>query len=207
MSMIGGIPSGSIISSNPGIGSVSNLSNAANTNFNTSYLNKADGMTSTVASGGIPAIRPNLLNRIGTSTVSAARGAVTSTVSATREVGNVLVNDVLPKPEPLSAKLMRNKLLGAIVVGGFVNGINTAVKVVQGEYTREQGVKVIAQDTAMGAISGLAFAGTMGITASTLGRVMGGAPLSIAALALGTLASIGITSMAREYIPFFKSRP
>ncbi|RYX91435.1 hypothetical protein EON78_06715 [bacterium] len=204
MTMIGGVPSTPIITSQPTMGSALNVSGAAN--ITTSPLNRADGMTSTVNTGGIPAIRTNLVSRMGSSTVNVARGAVNSTVSATREFGNVLANEVLPKPEPLSSRLLRNRLLGAVVVGGFVNGVNTAVKVVRGEYTREQGVNAIIKDTGMGAITGLALSGSMGLTASTIGRFVGGVPLSMIALTIGTLTSIGVSSLVKEYIPFFSDK-
>lgn len=166
-------------------------------------LNKADCINSTVSTGGIPAVKPNLMNRIGTSTANAARGAVNSTVTATREVGNVIAKEVLPTPEPLSVKLMRNKFLGAVLVGGFVNGITTAVKVAKGEVAQDQAVHAVVRDTSMGAITGLSFASGMGLTASTLGRVIGGVPLSIAALTIGTLASIGVSELVKDNISFF----
>ncbi len=202
MSAVSGFSSLPIV--NPSAGTISNLSNNANISIPASSLNKADAMNSSLNSGSIPAVKPNFANRIGNTTVNLAKGAVNSTVTATRDMGNIIANDVLPKPEPLSTKLLRNRLLGAIVVGGFVNGINTAVKMAKGDYTQEQAVKAVIQDTSMGAITGLTFSGTMGLTASTLGRFIGGVPLSITALALGTLASIGITELVRENIPYFK---
>lgn len=203
MTMIGGIqPQASIITAaQPNMG---NISGAVNTSVSTP-LTKADFMKSTVNAGGIPAVKPNLANRIGSSTVNIAKGAVNGTVAATREVGNTIVKE-LPKPQPLSGRLMGSKLISALVVGGLVNGIKTSVKVARGEYTQEQAVHAVIKDTSLGAISGLTLVGSMGLTASTLGRVVGGVPLSLAALTIGTVASLVVTDLAAKNIPFFSDK-
>lgn len=203
MTMIGGIPpqAGIITGAQPSIG---NMSGALNTATSTP-LTKADFMKSSVNAGSIPAVKPNLVNRIGSSTANVARGAVNGTVSATREVGNTIVQE-LPKPQPLSGKLMGTKLISALVVGGLVNGIRTSVKVARGEYTQAQAVHAVARDTTLGAISGLTLVGSMGLTASTLGRVIGGVPLSLAALTIGTVASLLVTEVATKNIAFFSDK-
>lgn len=165
---------------------------------------------SQINSGAIPAVRPGLISRISSSTANIATGArnaassaVNSTISATRDAGNVIANDILPKPEPLSTTMMRNKLLSGILVGGFINGVKGMVKVINGQTTRDQALQSIFRDTTMGAIGGLSFAGGMGATASVLGRFMGGVPLSIAGLAIGTLATIGATEFVKAEVPAF----
>ncbi|MBC7475486.1 MAG: hypothetical protein H7263_14445 [Candidatus Sericytochromatia bacterium] len=169
-----------------------------------SGLSKSDSMSSKFNSGEIPAVRSGLINKLANAPGNIARG----TMSAAGDFGNVIANDVLPKPEPLSTTLLRNKFLGAILVGGFINGLQGLVKVATGEYTRDEAVHQVAKDTSMGAISGLSFASGMGITASVLGGIMGigGVPLSIAALTIGTLSSMGAAKLATTYIPFFADK-
>jgi hypothetical protein len=205
MTMIGNIqPQPSIIATGTQapIGSISNMANVSSS----TPLTKSDSISSSINSGTIPAVKPNLVNRIGNTTANVAKGAVNGTISATREVGNV-VKDTLPKPEPLSAKLIGNRFVAALVVGGLVNGIRTTVKVARGEYNQEQAVHAVMKDTALGAISGVSLVGGMGLTASTLGRIMGGVPLSLVALTVGTVASMMVTDLVTQNIDFFSDKP
>ncbi len=180
-----------------------------------SGLSKSDSMSSKFNSGEIPAVRSGLINKLSNAPGNIARGTLDvagnigrGTMNAAGDLGNVIANDVLPKPEPLSTTLLRNKFLGAILVGGFINGLQGLVKVATGEYTRDEAAHQVAKDTSMGAISGLSFASGMGLTASVLGGVMGigGVPLSIAALTIGTLSSMGAAKLATTYIPFFADK-
>lgn len=162
-----------------------------NTNINTSInsnLSKADIVSNTVNTGNIPA-KGNIFSNAGN-----------SIVGATKNVGNVIAKDVLPKPEPISTTLLRNKFLSAIVVGGITNGVKGVYKVIKGDYTREEAVKSIAKDTAVGIATGIGFAGGMGLTASALGRVMGSVPLSITGLVVGTIFSIGASEFMNNVV-------
>ncbi|MFN8579167.1 MAG: hypothetical protein U0354_20245 [Candidatus Sericytochromatia bacterium] len=192
MTMIGGVqPQSSIVATGTQTPTISSA--IADTPISTP-LKKPDSMSSTVNTGTIPA-RSNLVNRIGS-----------STINATREVGRT-VTDTLPKPEPLSGKLIGNRFISALVVGGLVNGIKTTVRVARGEYSQEEAVHAVTRDTALGAISGITLAGGMGLTASTLGRVIGGVPLSLAALTIGTLASMFATDLVAKNVSYFSEKP
>ncbi len=182
------------------MGTVSNAVNQSANNV--SALTKSDTLTTgSVSSGSVPAVKTGLVGNIARGASTVANGAV----NGVKGFGNVIANDVLPKPEPLSTTLLRNKFLAAVFVGGLTNGIRALVKVAKGEYNQDQALQTVAKDTGMGAIAGLSFASGMGATASVFGGLfgMGGVPLSIAALTVGTLATIGVTELAKAYIPFF----
>lgn len=169
-----------------------------------SNLINKDLITSTnINSGSVPAIKQNLVSKLATGTGNMVKAGASGTLNATREFGNVIANEVLPKPEPLSTKLLRNKFLTGIFVGGFVNGVGAVVKVAQGEYSQDQAVNKVMRDTTLGSVSGLAFATGMGATASTLGRVVGGVPLSILGLTVGTLASIAANELLKDKVDQF----
>lgn len=156
-----------------------------------------------VNTGSVPAIKQGLVSKLATGTGNAVKAGASGTINATREFGNVIANEVLPKPEPLSTKLIRNKFLTGIFVGGFVNGVSAVVKVAQGEYSQDQAMNKVMRDTTLGSASGLAFATGMGATASTLGRVVGGVPLSILGLTFGTLASIAANELLKDKVDEF----
>jgi hypothetical protein len=180
-------------------------------NNSVSNLIKADNLSmANISSGEIPAVRAGLVSKLSNSSTNMIRGArnftssaVNSTISTTKEFGNVMANEVLPKPEPLSTTLMRNKFLSAVFVGGFINGIRGVSKVIKGETDNEQAFHSVIKETALGAIGGLSLAGGMGATASVFGNLMGKVPLSIAGLAVGTIAAIGVTELVKATIPAF----
>lgn len=163
-----------------------------------------DSISSTnVNTGSVPAIKQGLVSNLANGTRNVVKAGASGTINATREFGNVIANEVLPKPEPLSTKLIRNKFLTGIFVGGFVNGVNAAVKVAKGEYSQDQAMSKVMRDTTLGSASGLAFATGMGATASTLGRFVGGVPLSILGLTFGTLASIATNELLKDKVDEF----
>ncbi|MFN4149960.1 MAG: hypothetical protein ACK4IX_03370 [Candidatus Sericytochromatia bacterium] len=167
------------------------------------YINRDLVTSSNVSTGTVPAIKQNLVSKLATGTGNVVKAGASGTINATREFGNVIANEVLPKPEPLSTKLIRNKFLTGIFVGGFVNGVNAVVKVAQGEYSQDQAMSKVMRDTTLGSASGLAFATGMGATASTLGRFVGGVPLSILGLTFGTLASIAANELLKDKVDEF----
>ncbi|MFN8671246.1 MAG: hypothetical protein U0457_04075 [Candidatus Sericytochromatia bacterium] len=168
-----------------------------------SILSKNDAVSSSVNSGSVPANRVS----IGTRLANTSSAIATGTVNVTREAGRVITQEVLPTPEPLSVRLMRNKFLSAILVGGFVNGVTTLLKVNDGKYTVDQAKHEVVKNTAMGAVSGLSFASGMGLTASVLGKAVGGVPLSLAALTVGTVASYFSTELLKNQVNYFKDNP
>lgn len=168
-----------------------------------SILSKNDAISSSVNSGSVPANRVS----IGTRLANTSSAIATGTVNVTKEAGRVITQEVLPTPEPLSVRLMRNKFLSAILVGGFVNGVTTLLKVNDGKYTVEQAKHEVVKNTAMGAVSGLSFASGMGLTASVLGKAVGGVPLSLAALTVGTVASYFSTELLKNQVNYFKDNP
>lgn len=182
---------------------VSNLVEGAEVS---SILSKNDAMSSSVNTGTVPASKINLVGKIANTTSTIAKNTVSTTVNATRQMGTVITNEVMPKPEPLSATIVRNKFLSAVLVGGFVNGVTAVAKVAQGQYTQEEAKKAVVKDTTLGAVSGLSFASGMGLTATAFGRVMGGVPLSLAALTVGTLASLFTTQFVKSNVDFFTDK-
>ena len=88
-------------------------------------------------------------------------------------------------------------------MGVFVNGIHSLVKVAKGEIAQEEAGKQVVKSTGMGAVAGLSFASGMGFTASTIGKVVGGVPLSILGLTFGTLASIAAVDLVENNVDFF----
>jgi hypothetical protein len=173
---------------------------------NISALTNSDSLaTGSVSSGAIPAVKTGLVGSIAKGASNVASGVA----NGAKDFGNVIAKDVLPKPEPLSTTLFRNKFLSAVLVGGLTNGIRAIVKVAKGEYNQDQALHAVAKDTGMGAIAGLSFASGMGASASIFGDLIGvgGVPLSLIALTVGTLATIGATELAKAYIPFFADIP
>ena len=168
-----------------------------------SPLMRNDAIKSTIPTGEVPAIKQGLVGKMTSGAASAVNTTINTTINATKEVGNVIANEVLPKPEPLSTKLIRNKFLSAVLVGGFVNGIHSLVKVAKGEIAQEEAGKQVVKSTGMGAVAGLSFASGMGFTASTIGKFVGGVPLSILGLTFGTLASIAAVDLVQDNVDFF----
>ena len=167
-----------------------------------SALNKNDSIKSSVSTGTVPATRLTLSNKISNTTSSIAN----NTVTLTRNTNKFLETNVMPKAEPLSVTLVRNKFLSAVLVGGFVNGITTLMKVSEGKYTPQQAQKEVVKNTAIGAFSGLTFATGMGATASLIGRFAGGVPLSLAALTVGSIASYFSTEFVKNNVAFFSEK-
>jgi hypothetical protein len=175
----------SIIGSNNQLISSSIPDSIINSN---SYLKNPDKLSNTVNTGSIPA-KSNIITNTGT-----------AIVGATKNVGNIIAKDVLPKPEPISTTLLRNKLLSAIVVGGITNCVRGIYKVIKGDYSKEDAVKKVGQDTATGIVTGLGFATGMGLTATSLGSFMGAVPLSITGLVMGTLFSIAASEFMNNVV-------
>jgi hypothetical protein len=153
-----------------------------------SALSNSDSIISTVNTGTVPA-RGNIISNTGS-----------AIVGATKNVGNVIAKDVLPKPEPISTTLLRNKFLSAVVVGGITNAVRGVYKVLKGEYSKEEAVEKVGKDTAVGIATGIGFASGMGLTATALGSVMGSVPLSITGLVIGTIFSIGASEFMNNIV-------
>jgi hypothetical protein len=176
-----------------------------------SSLIKADALSaSNISSGEMPAVRAGLISKLSGTTTGLIKGAgkvastaVNSSISATKELGNVIFDEVLPKPEPLSTTMIRNKFLSGIIVGGFLNGMRGLAKVVEGEANQDQAVQTVVKETTIGAIGGLSFAGGMGATASIFGKMLSKVPLSIAGLTVGTIAAVGVTELLKATVPAF----
>lgn len=139
---------------------------------------------------------------------SAAKGAAAggATVAATTGKSGLgssiknMIDEVLPKAEPVSMKLLGKRVLASMAFGIVGNTIKSGYYIATGKWSGGQAWQFMLRDTVKGAVGGAAFGLGLGLTTMALTPLgVAGIPLIIAGMAGGSVASLGSLQLLAQY--------
>lgn len=137
-------------------------------------------------------------------TASAAKGAAaggTAAAAASSKSGlRAMIDEVLPKAEPASAKLLGKRVLASMAFGIIGNTIKSGYYIATGKWSGGQAWQFMLRDTVKGAVGGAAFGLGLGLTTMALTPLgVAGIPLIIAGMAGGSVLSLGSLQLLAQY--------